>query len=95
MSVSPEEVRRTARLAEIEVSDAELPTLTAELNRIVEFVGQLGDEEPSSADAAVGEGVRLRPDRVAPAANIDLREIAPALRDGFFVVPRLAALESE
>jgi len=95
MSVGPEEVRRIARLAQIEVADSEMAALTEQLARIVDFVGQLGAEDDTGGQVGGGGGARLRPDRVAGAGGIDLASFAPEIRDGFFVVPRLPALDAE
>jgi len=92
VSLTPEEIARIARLAALEVDPDELPALSAELSRIVDFVGQLGSDEPSDDDVE-RPAARLRPDRVTSAAPISLAAFAPSLRDGFFVVPRLPAQE--
>jgi len=94
MSVSPEEIARIARLAELEVDQVELPGLSVELSRIVDFVGQLGTDEPA-ADGLAPSPARLRPDRVSRGDPMPLETFAPALREGFFVVPRLPAQDAE
>ncbi|MCL4866091.1 MAG: Asp-tRNA(Asn)/Glu-tRNA(Gln) amidotransferase subunit GatC [Gemmatimonadales bacterium] len=97
MKISREDVRHVARLAELAVDDAELDTLTGQLDRIVEYVAQL-EALPSEAAAAPFHpgpaGVRLRPDVVAPVPLAHGPEqIAPEMREGLFVVPRLGAQE--
>ena len=97
MSVSVKDVEQVARLAELAVEPAELPALTEQLDRIVGFVAQLG-ELPDLAGApsylAGPERTPLRADVVEPA---DLARppaaLAPEFIDGFFVVPRLGALD--
>lgn len=97
MRVTPEEVMRIARLAELSVASAELPALTAEMDRIVMFVAQLS--EP--ADSAPVEAIRLGParsplrqDLVRPSAlQLSPKDLGPASADGFFLVPRLEALD--
>ncbi|MGE0553480.1 MAG: aspartyl/glutamyl-tRNA amidotransferase subunit C [Gemmatimonadales bacterium] len=91
MSVTPEVIARIARLAALELDPDELPKLSAELSRIVDFVGQIGPDE-SSDGSAEQVTARLRPDTVTSDA-IPLALFAPSLRDGFFVVPRLPAQE--
>ncbi len=97
MSIRREDVLHVARLAELEVAEADLPRLVGQLGRIVDFVDQL-NEVPAGAEAppfvAGPAAVRLRPDEPAsdrlvhpPAA------IAPEFPQGLFAVPRLGAME--
>lgn len=97
MSVSREEVERIAALAALALDPAELPELTAQMDRIVGFVARLAEagsleELRDAPDLPVDSP--LREDVVLPA---DLArspaELAPEFVDGFFVVPRLGALE--
>lgn len=97
MSVSPNDVMRVARLAELAVDETELAALTAQLDRIVGFVAQLaeaGEAGPDLTHAAGPECTPLRPDVVHP---IPLARppsaFAPEFSDGFFVVPKLEALD--
>jgi aspartyl-tRNA(Asn)/glutamyl-tRNA(Gln) amidotransferase subunit C len=97
MSVDTKEVQHVARLAELAVEPAELPGLTEQLNRIVGFVAQLaelGDLEGVGSFLAGPEATPLRADVVQPA---DLARppatLAPEFVDGFFVVPKLGAME--
>lgn len=97
MSVPREEVERIAGLAALALDPAELPGLTAQLDRIVGFVARLAEAEslqdlPDAPDTPADRP--LREDVVLPA---DLArspaELAPEFVDGFFVVPRLGAME--
>ena len=97
MSVPREEVERIAGLAALALDPAELPELTAQLDRIVGFVARLAEAGPlESSEDAGGPPVDspLREDAVLPP---DLArspaELAPESVDGFFVVPRLGAME--
>jgi aspartyl-tRNA(Asn)/glutamyl-tRNA(Gln) amidotransferase subunit C len=97
MKISRADVQHVARLAELAVDEAELDGLTEQLDRIVGYVAQLEalpDEGPAAPFHPGPTGVRLRPDVVAPApmAHGPAR-IAPEMREGFFVVPRLGAQE--
>jgi aspartyl-tRNA(Asn)/glutamyl-tRNA(Gln) amidotransferase subunit C len=97
VSVSREEVERIAGLAALALDPAELPELTAQMDRIVGFVARLAEagslEELGEAPDTPVDGP-LREDVVLPA---DLArspaELAPEFVDGFFVVPRLGAME--
>jgi aspartyl/glutamyl-tRNA(Asn/Gln) amidotransferase C subunit len=97
MSVPREEVERIAGLAALALEPAELPELTAQMDRIVAFVARLASAVPLE-ESAIGAGAPgdspLREDVVLPP---DLArgpaELAPEFVDGFFVVPRLGAME--
>jgi aspartyl-tRNA(Asn)/glutamyl-tRNA(Gln) amidotransferase subunit C len=97
VSIGKDEVVHVAKLAELAVNEAELPTLVDQLSRIVDFVAEL-NAVPADASAppfqAGPERTPLREDVVAP---IPLargpEQFAPAFIDGFFVVPRLGAME--
>ena len=97
MSVPREEVERIAGLAALALDPAELPELTAQMDRIVAFVARLAEAEslqdlPNAAETPLSSP--LREDVVLPA---DLArspaELAPEFVDGFFVVPRRGAME--
>jgi aspartyl-tRNA(Asn)/glutamyl-tRNA(Gln) amidotransferase subunit C len=97
MSVSRDEVMHIARLAEMEVDEATLPTLADELSRILEYVAQLGAAaggEQTRPFIAGPDTVRFRPDEVRPQPlAVKPADFAPAFKDGFFVVPRLGQFE--
>ncbi len=100
MSVTRKDVEHVARLAELAVDPAELPELTAQLDRIVGMVDQLAALDP--AGGGTGRFVPgpsqtpLREDEVRPShLAIPPAQLAPEFRDGFFVVPRLGAMEEE
>ena len=99
MSVTPEEVARLAALAELAVKPEELAALTAQLDRIVGFVeqlGELGDQEGAGRFVAGPDAAPLREDVVRPASlAIPPRDLAPEFDGGFFVVPKLGTLEGE
>ena len=99
MSVSGKDVEHVARLAELAVEPAELPALTAQLDRIVGFVAQLeelGEVDQDTPFLAGPERLRLRPDVVEPADLVrPASALAPEFIDGFFVVPRLGAMSED
>jgi aspartyl/glutamyl-tRNA(Asn/Gln) amidotransferase C subunit len=97
LSVPREEVERIAGLAALALDPAELPELTAQMDRIVGFVARLAEVEslqdlPDLPEAPVDSP--LREDVVLPAdLSRSPAELAPEFVDGFFVVPRLGAME--
>lgn len=99
MSIGKDEVIHVARLAELAVSESELPKLVDQLSRIVDFVAELNQAPSDEAAPPFQAGpskTPLREDIVAPVPLArGPAEIAPAFVDGFFVVPRLGAMEAE
>jgi aspartyl-tRNA(Asn)/glutamyl-tRNA(Gln) amidotransferase subunit C len=97
MSVSAQDVTHVARLAELAVDEADLPTLTAQMDRIVSFVAQLaeaGDTTGAKTYQAGPDRTPLRPDVVNPVPLArPPAAIAPEFIDGFFVVPKLGVME--
>jgi aspartyl-tRNA(Asn)/glutamyl-tRNA(Gln) amidotransferase subunit C len=97
MSLTPEQVERVARLAELHVRPEELPALAEQIARIVDYVGQLGEvgaEEEAPPFVAGPAATPLREDVVRPQPLARGPEaFAPEFRDGLFVVPRLGHLE--
>jgi aspartyl-tRNA(Asn)/glutamyl-tRNA(Gln) amidotransferase subunit C len=99
MSVSRDEVRRMATLARLGLADERLDTLARELSSIIGHMDALRavDSSGAAAHAEVARpGMPLRPD-VPGAVPLDRarEEFAPATRDGFFLVPRLASHDGE
>jgi len=97
MSIGKDEVLHVAQLAEIAVSETELPTLVQQLSRIVDFVAEL-NQVPATEKVMIflpgPAETPLRPDEVAPVPLARTpAQIAPAFVDGFFVVPRLGVME--
>jgi len=96
--VTRQEVERIARLAELHVDDAALPVLTEQMSRILDYVSQIaavpGTEtvQPFTPGPAA---LRYRIDDVRPVPlALTPAQLAPAFRDGFFLVPRLGAFDA-
>ena len=97
MSLTPEQLRRIALLARIEVSPAELPGVTERLNRVLGLIDQLQaldtrGIEPMShpLDAQLALPQRLRPDEVTETARRDAYQaVAPAVEQGLYLVPKV------
>lgn len=94
MSVSERDVRHIAALARLGVAPERLPTLVRELNGILAHMDVLSRVDTSVVDAVEGVGaggMPLRADDGTPYPLARPREdFAPEVRDGFFLVPRLA-----
>jgi aspartyl-tRNA(Asn)/glutamyl-tRNA(Gln) amidotransferase subunit C len=97
MSVTDDEVRNIARLAELDVSEDALPLLAEQMSRILAYVAQINTVAGSEGVKPFVPGpdaVRFRPDEVKPAPlAFGPAEFAPAFKDGFFLVPKLGQFE--
>ena len=97
MTIGRDQVLHVARLAELAVKEDELNRLVEQLNRIVDYVAQL-EQVPGDAEAEPflpgPPSVALRQDvpNPVPLARPPAA-IAPEFADGFFLVPRLGAME--
>ena len=95
MTVTREQIRRIAELAELAVDDATAAELEVQLNRILGYVEQLG-ELPKDDTARDERAVGLRRDE--PSADTLAERPAhwaPAFRGELFVVPRLGSAAPE
>jgi aspartyl-tRNA(Asn)/glutamyl-tRNA(Gln) amidotransferase subunit C len=85
-----------ARLAELAVTDSQAARLAGELANIVAFVAQLNElaDDPAAHAVVVGpDRLTLREDVVAPTPLAHpISGFAPAMAQGFFVVPKLDGL---
>lgn len=98
MAVTPDDVRHVARLARVGLEDAKLPALVAELNGILahmEVLAQVPSAGAAATADAAREGMRPRPDQLGAAVPLATprEQFAPAMRAGFFLVPRLGTHE--
>jgi aspartyl-tRNA(Asn)/glutamyl-tRNA(Gln) amidotransferase subunit C len=97
MAVTREDVLHIAELARLGVDSARADELTKELSAILAHMEVLSRIDtatvPTTTGGATG-GTPLRPDvGVPPLMEGTLESFAPAMRDGFFIVPRLATHE--
>lgn len=95
--VTESDVRHVAALARLGLDEARVPVLVGELNRILEHMEALGRVTGGDAGQATSaDGMPLRQDAGPPTPLAAPREqFAPFLREGFFIVPRLATHETD
>jgi aspartyl-tRNA(Asn)/glutamyl-tRNA(Gln) amidotransferase subunit C len=88
-----------AALARLGLDAEQIPTIAAELNGILAHMEVLSKIDTSALAAVTGVGAAGTPLRVDGGNQIPLarpREaFAPAMRDGFIIVPRLATHEDQ
>jgi aspartyl-tRNA(Asn)/glutamyl-tRNA(Gln) amidotransferase subunit C len=94
MAVTPDDVRHIAQLARIAVDDSRIPALVRELNGILEHMDALSKVNTKGVEPTTGvgdAGLALREDSGPPIPLArPIEAFAPATRDGFLIVPRLA-----
>lgn len=97
MLVTKGEVEHIAALARLKVGPEEIATLTGEMNAILDHMTELREVDVEGVQEVVGivEGVApTRSPREGPDPLLrSPEEFAPEWREGFFVVPRLPAMD--
>lgn len=93
MSLTKEQVQKIARLARIEIDDAELGETQTSLNKIMNFVEQLEDVDTKGVEpmtSVVKQSLYMREDIIND-GNIrdDVLKNAPESTEGFFTVPKV------
>ncbi len=93
MSLTPDDVKRIARLARIEISDTEAQATQGQLNSIFDLIAtmQAVDTRDVSPMAHAQEVTqRLRPDAVTETdRHTAFQAIAPAVQNGLYLVPKV------
>ena len=97
MSISLEEVRHIAALARLGISDERARIAAVELSSILDHMqvlSQVDTRGQTDLQSPAEKGMPLRADQGPPIAlRRPLASFAPEMRDGFFLVPRLATHE--
>ena len=94
MAVTPDDVRHIAQLARVAVDAGRVPELVRELNGILEHMDALRKVNTKGVEPTTGigdAGLALREDSGPPIPLArPVEGFAPATREGFLIVPRLA-----
>ena len=97
MSVTVQDVRHVAALARLGLTEETAAALTKDLNTILEHMDALAGVKTDgvSDDPGVGSAAMRLRDDTGPAAKLlaPLDSFAPEMREGLFIVPRLATHE--
>ena len=93
MALSTEDVERLAYLARIEITPAEAAEVGQKLDRILDLIGRLRAVDTSGIVPmahAQDVALPLREDIVTATDQRELyQELAPAVADGLYLVPRV------
>ncbi len=97
MTIDSDIVKRIAGLANIEISAQDETQLPAELNKILDYVGQLSKIDTENIEPMISpmmEDALLRKDTIAEANIADkVLQNAPESKMGFFMVPKVVENE--
>jgi aspartyl-tRNA(Asn)/glutamyl-tRNA(Gln) amidotransferase subunit C len=93
MSLGPDEVKKIAYLARLEISEDDIPEYARNLSDILSFVEQLGEAQTDDVEPMahpVHAVQRLRPDAVTETNQRDkFQALAPQAENGLFLVPKV------
>ncbi|HKO01649.1 MAG TPA: Asp-tRNA(Asn)/Glu-tRNA(Gln) amidotransferase subunit GatC [Thermoanaerobaculia bacterium] len=90
MQIDRDEARRIAKLAHIEMDDAALDRMAAEMTQILGYIDQLREVNVAAPVDDVDVATPLREDVARPSVDRELvARNAPSFADGCFVVPKV------
>ena len=94
MSVTRDDVKHVAELARLALSDERAEQFTAQINTILQHMEVLSKVDTDRVEPVVGIGAESAPlaEDVGPSVPLEspIDTFAPQVREGFFLVPRLA-----
>lgn len=97
MAVTKDEVRHVAQLARLAVAESRIEGLAVELNSILGHMDVLSKVDTKDIETSISADILstpLRSDGSGPLQMFASKEtFAPEMRDGLFIVPRLATHE--
>lgn len=97
MTIKRTDIEKIAALARLELDDEELDELTRDCQSILEFFEAIGDAdvEGTTPTGILEHPAPGRDDRIEQdCLQRPPAEMAPDWRDGYFVLPRLPALDA-
>ncbi|MFC7290144.1 Asp-tRNA(Asn)/Glu-tRNA(Gln) amidotransferase subunit GatC [Hirschia litorea] len=92
MSVTPDDVRKAARLSRIKIKDERVEPMAQELNSILNWIEQLNEVDVDGIEpmtTVVETSLPMRKDDITDGnRQEEVLANAPSAADGFFVVPK-------
>jgi aspartyl-tRNA(Asn)/glutamyl-tRNA(Gln) amidotransferase subunit C len=94
MTLKRTDIENIAKLARLEIAEAEIPQYVGSLSRILAFVGELEAADTGNtlpmAHPLAGLTQRLRPDEVLESDHhAEYQQNAPQVEAGLYLVPRV------
>ena len=93
MSLTPEDVKKIAHLARLNLSDQDIVTNTPKLSHILQFIEQMNTVDTTNVlplSHSLDVSQRLRPDEVTERDDREkFQGIAPQVEAGLYLVPKV------
>jgi aspartyl-tRNA(Asn)/glutamyl-tRNA(Gln) amidotransferase subunit C len=93
MSLTPEEVKKIAHLARLNLSEADIAMYAPQLSGILDLIAQMNETNTSEVQPlahALDVSQRLRPDVIdEPDLRAKYQAIAPQVEAGLYLVPKV------
>jgi aspartyl-tRNA(Asn)/glutamyl-tRNA(Gln) amidotransferase subunit C len=93
MSLTPDDVKKIAHLARLNLSDNDIAVYTPQLSHILQFIEQMNQTDTSGIDPIAHSfdiSQRLRTDEVSETNLRDkFQELAPQVEAGLYLVPKV------
>lgn len=93
MSLTPEDIRKIAHLARLNLSEKDIALYTPQLSSILEFIEHMNRVDTSNVEPLAHPldiSQRLRPDQITePNLRDKFQHIAPQVDAGLYLVPKV------
>lgn len=93
MSLTPEDVKKIAHLARLNLSEQDIATYTPQLSHILAFIEQMNETDTTSIEPishSLDVSARMRSDTVTEENLRDkFQNIAPQVQAGLYLVPKV------
>lgn len=93
MQLTPDDVRRLARLSRIAVTDNEVDATLDKLNQVFDLIEKMQATDTTGIEPMTHpqpDPARLRDDKATePDRRDDYQAVAPSVADGLYLVPRV------
>ena len=93
MSLTPDDIKKIAHLARLNLSESDIALYTPQLSNIVQFIEQMNQVDTSKVEPLshpLDISQRLRPDAITePDLRDKFQRIAPQVSSGLYLVPKV------
>ncbi len=93
MSLTPDDIRKIAHLARLNLSESDIALYTPQLSNILQFIEQLNQVDTANVEPLAHPldiSQRLRPDEITePNLRDKFQHIAPQVEAGLYLVPKV------
>lgn len=93
MSLTPDDVKKIAHLARLNLNEQDITTYTPQLSHILQFIEQMNSVDTANIaplSHSIDASQRLRPDVVTePDFREKFQGIAPSVEAGLYLVPKV------